>query len=368
MTDKIETEMSNPSSSFRVLYEQSGFPAFQQRMYESSEEARNCPRGDLRIVENLETGLVYNAAFRAEVMDYDEFYQNDQGASAIFHDHLEKVAAIVERSLGLEALVEVGCGKGAFLELLTARGADIIGFDPTYEGHDPRIRREYFTPETGISGKGIILRHVLEHIPDPVSFLFDIARANGGQGRIYIEVPCFEWICRNKAWYDIFHEHVNYFRLGDFHRIFGNVVESGHVFGGQYIYVVGDLSSLQVPKIDPEDRVPFPEDFATGLAAITPQSGLPRVIWGGASKGVIFALMCEKAGRPVEAVIDISPAKQGCFLPATGLRVNAPDEVLPTLPDGTSILVMNPNYLEEIRQLSGSRLNCVSIDQLPGIA
>ena len=224
------------SPNHRILYEQNDFPAFQNRMYPTRDDARTCPRADLRIVEDLETGLVYNAAFRPEIMNYDAFYQNDQSTSTIFQAHLNDVAGIVRRTLGLTSLVEVGCGKGMFLDLLTALGADIVGFDPTYEGSDPRIRREYFTQGIGIAGEGIILRHVLEHIPDPVSFLFDIAEANGNRGRIYIEVPCFDWICENHVWYDIFHEHVNYFRLGDFHRIFRSVVESGHVFGRACVY------------------------------------------------------------------------------------------------------------------------------------
>ena len=353
------------SPNHRILYEQNDFPAFQNRMYPTRDDARTCPRADLRIVEDLETGLVYNAAFRPEIMNYDAFYQNDQSTSTIFQAHLNDVAGIVRRTLGLTSLVEVGCGKGMFLDLRTALGADIVGFDPTYEGSDPRIRREYFTQGIGIAGEGIILRHVLEHIPDPVSFLFDIAEANGNRGRIYIEVPCFDWICENHVWYDIFHEHVNYFRLGDFHRIFRSVVESGHVFGGQYIYVVGDLASLRRPKIDQNDRVAFPADFSDGLASIGTLTPAPTIIWGGASKGVILALMCERAGRPVETVIDISPAKQGLFLAATGLQVRSPAEILPTLETGTPIYVVNSNYLDEVRAISQNRLTYITIDRAP---
>ena len=78
---------------------------------------------------------------------------------------------------------------------------------------------------------------------------------------IYIEVPCFNWICRNRAWFDIFYEHVNYFRLSDFPKIFGRMVASGNCFGAQYLYVVGDLSTLCQPTYDPENTVDFPPDF-----------------------------------------------------------------------------------------------------------
>lgn len=94
---------------------------------------------------------------------------------------------------------------------------DITGFDPTYEGHNDRIRKEYFSPGIIDRADGLVLRHVLEHVQQPVQFLKQIAEANGHAGRIYIEVPCFDWIREHNAWFDIFYEHVNYFRLDDFH-------------------------------------------------------------------------------------------------------------------------------------------------------
>ena len=92
-----------------------------------------------------------------------------------------------------------------------------------------------------------MLRHTLEHMRQPVDFLADVLRANGGRGDIYLEVPCFDWIRSHRAWFDIFYEHVNYFRLDDFHRMFGTVRESGHLFGGQYLYAIADLATLRAP-------------------------------------------------------------------------------------------------------------------------
>jgi SAM-dependent methyltransferase len=340
-------------TSQRELYTQGALPIFQNRMYDSVEAARNCPRGDMRLVEDMATGLVHNADFRPEVMDYDAHYQNEQGVSPLFRAHMDGVADLVERVMGRTGLVEVGCGKGTFLEMLLARGVEVVGYDPTYEGDNPIVRREYFTEELGITGDGLILRHVLEHIPDPVAFLQRLAAANGNRGLIYIEVPCLDWICQHRAWFDIFYEHVNYFRLTDFDRIFGRVVHSARAFGGQYLTVVADLSTLRVPKRDEADAVAFPADLVSRLTEESAADQGPVVVWGGASKGVIFSLLRERAGRPVDRVIDINPAKQGRYLPATGLRVQSPAEGLADLAPGSQIYVMNPNYLDEVRALAG---------------
>ncbi|WP_296643782.1 class I SAM-dependent methyltransferase [Roseinatronobacter sp.] len=345
----------------RLLYAQDALPVFQNRMYDSAAEGRDCPKGDMRLVEDLDTGLVRNAAFRAELVDYDAAYQNEQGVSPQFRAHMDAVADLVEDKMGRAGLIEVGCGKGTFLELLSARGAEVTGFDPTYEGDSPLVKREYFRPDLGMRGEGLILRHVLEHIPDPVAFLRQLAEANGGRGLIYIEVPCLDWICANKSWFDIFYEHVNYFRLSDFSRIFGRVVHADRAFGGQYLRVIADLSTLRTPRRDPADAVQFPDDITDRLPAQTEAGGEDDIVWGGASKGVIFSLLRERAGHPVGRVIDINPAKQGRYLAATGLRVMSPEEGLRDAAPGATILVMNPNYLDEIRQMTDNAFTYVGV-------
>ena len=339
--------------SHTELYSQEDFPIFQNRMYETAQEARDCPRGNIRIIQDATTGFVRNAAFDPSQMHYDSAYQNEQGLSSRFDSHLEDIAALVLELLGSDQLVEVGCGKGLFLEKLRRHGAEIIGFDPAYEGDDPSILREYFGEDLGIQGRGLILRHVLEHIDDPFAFLSRLAVANGNKGLVYIEVPCLDWILEHRAWFDFFYEHVNYFRLRDFRRMFGRTLHLGRSFNGQYLSVVGDLATLQRPELHPTEKVVMPERFLPDFTSPPADAGRQTVIWGGASKGVIFSLIRERMGAPVNRVIDVNPRKQDKYLPATGHRVEAPRTVLGDLPNGSEILVMNPNYLEEIREMGG---------------
>ena len=256
----------NAKGHVRVLYRQGQLPIFQNCMYATEAEAKACPKGDMELVEDQLSGLVYNAAFRPELMVYDANYQNEQALSSSFQEHLERVSQIVARWMGQNAIVEIGCGKGFFLEMLLAKGFDVIGFDPTYEGINQRVVKQHFAPGVGIGGKALVLRHVLEHIHNPVEFLLQLKKANGGSGRIYIEVPRLDWICKHRAWFDVFYEHVNYFRISDFYRIFGTVVESGSLFGGQYLFVVAELETLRAPRRDANDCVVFPHSFADAIA------------------------------------------------------------------------------------------------------
>lgn len=345
------------------LFRVKALPVFQNKMFTSEALARACPKGNVILVQDMETGLIFNAAFDASLLAYDADYQNEQACSRIFQRHLDDVKEIIQRHFFGKPLIEVGCGKGYFLEYLLKSGYQITGIDPAYEGVNPNVIKACFDVSLGLSAEGIVLRHVLEHMANPVEFLSAISKANGGKGQIYIEVPCFDWICRNRAWFDIFYEHVNYFRLADFHRMFGTVHESGHVFGGQYLYVVADLVSLRKPVLEKSDSISFPEDFLKDIGLLAASAkGKRNAIWGGASKGVIFALYMERAGVNIDLVIDINPAKQGKFLAGSGLRVSAPDEAMQLLQEGDDVFVMNSNYFQEIVEQSNNRFNYLKVD------
>lgn len=356
-------------STLKELYRAEQLPVFQNRMFHSEGDAQACAKGDVVLVQDLETGLIFNQEFRPELMQYDADYQNEQAVSSVFRAHLNDVATIIRKHLDRMSLIEVGCGKGYFLEHLTELGFEVTGLDPTYEGSNPNVIRANFTPEVGLSADGIILRHVLEHVRDPVGFLDHIAQSNGGRGRIYVEVPCFDWICAHRAWFDVFYEHVNYFRLSDFHRIFGTVHEAGHIFGGQYLYVVADLDTVRVPRQDAKEEFEFPDDFlatvgryAEMIRARADSEEHHTVIWGGASKGVIFALFMQRAGVEIDYVVDINPGKQGKYLAATGLRVSSPEEALSLMACASTIFVMNGNYLPEIRQMTDNKFDYLTVD------
>lgn len=347
-----------------ILYQQANFPILQNRVYDSKSEALNCTTGNLEIVQNYKSGLIYNDAFDPDLIVYDSNYNNEQSISQHFQKHLIQVADIIQRNIGINGLLEVGCGKGYFLEMLLSRGVDITGFDPTYDGDNSRIIKKYF--EAGIidtPAKGLILRHVLEHVQNPVSFLYDLKNANGGKGLIYIEVPCFDWICKKRNWFDIFYEHVNYFRLTDFERIFDNVIESGRFFGDQYLFVVADLSSLREPIINHVDTIKFPSDMLSDLNSIEQKkSEFPFTIWGGGSKGVIYSLLYQRSGINIDMAIDVNPAKQGKYMPVTGIRIYSPQEALKGLKPGTPIYVMNSNYLDEIKSMSNYMYNYIEVE------
>ena len=352
--------------NFRELYRAESLPVLQNRMYFTENDAKECVKGDVVLAQDMETGLIFNQAFNRELIRYDTDYQNEQAVSRLFLGHLNDVSRIIMRHFQNSTLIEVGCGKGFFLDYLQRLGFMVTGLDPTYEGVNPSVIKKCYTPGLDLRADGVVLRHVLEHIQDPVSFLANIRESNGGGGKIYIEAPCFDWICHHRAWFDIFYEHVNYFRISDFNRIFGNIYETGHLFGGQYLYVVADLASLREPIYDKECYFEFPKDFLSSVnyfaGRLSQKSDEISVVWGGSSKGVVFAIFMQRAGAMIEYIVDINPAKQGKYLPSTGLHVKQPEKLINKLKKSTNILVMNSNYLNEIKQQTNNRFNYIAVD------
>lgn len=339
------------SANVKILYKQSAVPLIQNKVYPTLEEAMQAACIDVTLAQSLDNGFVFSAFFDETIITYDGNYQNEQSNSLFFQHHLQDVINIMLANNLLEGkVVEVGCGKAFFLNLLLKRGVDITGFDPTYEGESPRVIKDFFSARySDIAADFLILRHTLEHIPNPFAFLKTLAAANNHKGKIYIEVPTFEWILRENAIEDIFYEHCNYFTLSSLQMLFTKSV-GGHFFNGQYIYVIADLADLKT-NIEKKVVQPFDIHFDKKLVEYKRMLGnLDAVaIWGAGAKGSTFLNLADKSRELAKVVIDINERKQYQYIGGTGHRIIPPSEI--ESESIKNIIVMNHNYLEEIRTM-----------------
>ena len=350
--DNFSTCATNNCS---LIVEQKQVPVFQNKVFPTRPEALQADKGKVELVQSDQSGFIFNRLFNPAIMNYDENYQNEQGNSAVFRDHLNHVLDLL-KSLGVanKKIVEIGSGKGAFFEMMLREGFDCTGYDPTYEGNNPRIIKDYFSSKyTGVNADVIIMRHTLEHIPQPFSFIHTIAQANDYQGFLFVEVPTFDWIAEKKSFWDVFYEHCNYFTENTLALMFGDAT-TGSLFGGQYIYLWADLSLLR-PTILPQ-KVQRP-DFS-GMQRNIDQSiefikSHPSIaVWGAGGKGSTYLNLIDPGRTLINYVIDINPAKQSRFIACTGHAIHSP-QILDTDPV-ENILVMNEIYLPEIRETVGN--------------
>lgn len=340
------------SNNVKIIYEQRPVPLIQNKVYSTKDLAVNAPCINVILAQSLDNGFVFSANFTDSIIDYDMHYQNEQSNSAFFRKHLQHVIEIMQVSDTLNGKVlEIGCGKAYFMDMLLDKGVDIIGFDPTYEGSSPKVVKDFFSDKySDIGAEFIILRHTLEHIASPFEFIKTIAATNKHKGKIYIEVPTFEWIMEQNAVEDIFYEHCNYFTLASLQMLFTKSI-GGHFFNGQYIYVIANLEdvkdTLEAGTVKPyevkfNDRIEEYDQLIDTLKNVS--------IWGAGAKGSTFLNLLDKQCTKVKNVIDINPKKQHQYIGGTGHYIIKPDEL--TNCDIKNIIVMNINYINEIKAVT----------------
>jgi hypothetical protein len=332
--------------------------------------ALDFPKGDLHLAVCERCGFIQNDSFDPDLVDYTAPYEESQANSATFLRFVdEELADLGERyNLTDRRLVEIGCGKGEWLaRACRSLGMSGLGIDPAFvpgrtKASDAElfeIRREFFDEQSQITGDLVACRHTLEHVSNPREFLtWLLDAADGGvPGIAYIEVPDTKRVLAEAAFWDVYYEHSAYFTAISLRNLVGAVGGSelrlAHGFGEQYLLLEARLGDL--PPASPQDPSSVAELARTfGLRAkheaeawlrAIDSVGADRVaLWAATSKTVAFLSAVD---RQVAAAVDINPAKHGSYLPGSGVAVHNP-EVLRDI-DPALVIVMNPNYRDEIK-------------------
>ena len=313
-------------------------------------------------------------------MSYDHNYNNDVMSSGYYLRHLEMMADRALSSVPEDQdirYLEVGCGEGDFLKLVCERSrgrvATAVGFDPSFSGSATLpggavIHRKMFTADQveALPRKFNVIcsRHTIEHIPDGRSFLGSLAAMMTAKGTLLIETPDADWILRNTAVQDFFYEHCSIhtpcsiMTLLQQHGLLG-VVE--RVYGDQYLWVTAHAASSAGNKAATSGSRKVDHDLGpnyvekrdemlrhwTSHMQRQAKKG-PVALWGAASKGVTFSLLINNGNEAlINCAIDLNEAKQGSFMPVTGVEILSPSQAKER--GVRSIVVMNPNYEDEIR-------------------
>lgn len=362
------------SGGLVAFYEIGGVPAQTCVLLDDAAEAAAYPTGDILLAYCTACGFIQNVRFDLALVDYSKPTEESQAFSPRFTEFASGLAdELVERHrLEGKSVLEIGCGKGEFLQLLAERGIGSgLGIDPGYlpnrdlgDGSALEFRREWYDgDDTHLTGDLVLTRHLMEHVPNVGEFFGWLAESAGHTpgATMFTEVPDTTRVLAEGAFWDVYHEHCSYFTLGSLARTIRGagmaVTDLRYGFDDQYLLATSMLDTDRGEVFSTEDTpaqiAQLAEQFAgTATATIARwQSAIDAVqavggsvaVWGGGSKAAAF--LTSVGARDVR-VVDINPHKQGKWLPGSAVEVLAPDVLAETRPD--LVIPMNPIYVEEI--------------------
>jgi SAM-dependent methyltransferase len=366
------------SNELTPIVRASNVPVQNTSLFHNETTARNVLKGELDIQFCERCGFLFNSAFDSGLSLYTKDYEETQGYSPTFQSFHKELADHLIKRYGLQdkRILELGCGKGEFLAILCDEGKNIgLGIDPAFriDRHpDPgnaalNFKSNYYRKGDDISGFDLVCcKMTLEHIPNVHEFLSDIANGLGDKKvKLFFQIPDLQRILEDGAFWDIYYEHCSYFTRESLEYLFQSVGfkvdEIWSDFNDQYLMISADWAGTAYEiAVPPEysnspaarlgifkkrlsgfqrDWLRFFKDFK--------QSGGTAVLWGGGSKAVAF-LSFLNGPDSVVAVVDVNPNKQGTYLAGQGLPILAPYDLIELKPD--VVIIMNPIYLEEIRE------------------
>lgn len=376
------------SQRLERFYSVQNVPANSCLLFDSPQEAIDCPKGNIGLTYCRDCDFVFNADFDMRQMEYSGRYEETQGFSQVFSRfHTQLASDMIERhDLHDCEVMEVGCGKGEFLVLLSQLGGNRgVGVDPSalperLEGVEGAERvtliPEYFEPEHCETEPDFLCcKMTLEHIIDTSTFISTIRNGlSVAKGTVvFFQVPEAHRILAECAFEDIYHEHCSYFTDYSLSRLFEScgftVTRTAHEYGDQYLTIEAvaadgpiaadkdaDRGGLAALVDSFPQRVKEVQDRWRSLVAEANTQGQKVVLWGSGSKAVSF-LTTLGIGDQVECVTDVNPNRHNYFMPGTGHKIVPPSELAAIRPD--LVIAMNRIYRDEIQaELDRTGVDC----------
>ncbi len=253
--------------------------------------------------------------------------------------------------------IEVGCGQGEFLSVLSEFPVMAYGVEHKHELVQ-KARNIGLCVEEGFLDNrqqrlengpfdAFLSFNFLEHQPDPNGMLQGICQNLTAEGMGLITVPSLEYILEHNGYYELIRDHLAYYTFDTLRFVLQKngfeVLEQEIVNRDTLSMIVRKKQRIDVEKIKASYQSVCQElnQYTDSLK----KAGKRVAIWGASHQGFTLAATAGLAGQ-VEYMIDSAPFKQNRFAPASHIPIISPEEAQNRPTD--AIIIMAPGYTKEI--------------------
>ena len=292
----------------------------------------------------------------------------------------------------LRQVIEIASNDGYLLQYFVEKGIPVLGIEPATNVAKAAIRKgiptlvKFFGEATACElvaeGKYadlLVGNNVLAHVPDLNGFVRGIKMLLHPRGVTTLEFPHLMRLMAEHQFDTIYHEHLSYFSLITIEKVF--------IKHGLVVFDVEELpthgGSLRIYARHEEDTSKPIGQRVKDLIAIEQAAGLTQlghylsfaekvketkskfldfliaakgegksiVAYGAPAKGNTLLNYCGVRSDFIDYTVDVSPHKQGHFLPGTHIPICNPCRIRETKPD--YLLILPWNLKDEIMEQMG---------------
>lgn len=322
--------------------------------------------------------------------EYYHSYQYVASKSPFIRRYMQALVSHCQHTLGMrrgDKVIEVGAADGYLLSLFGEGGAGTLGFEAAgnlcqlaAENGVPVINALFtresldLIPAEFKTAQFLVLLHTFDHLYEPAPFLDTVREVlDPERGVLVLEVHDLSDIYAKRETALFGHEHATYLHYGSMKRLMErhglrivdfNFIPKEMCRGssmliaatpmGSEVVAAQDLGRFEDRKLDDLSTfMSFQASVSRSFENLRRYIELGRLAgrryagYGGWGRGVTTLAMAKLTDRHLEFVVDGNRNLEGCFTPATGLRITGPSSVSRDVVD--EVIVFNYAYMSEIK-------------------
>ena len=331
-----------------------------------------------------------------EHKEHNEIFGSDyvyfSSVSKPWLEHCKKYADFIIPNLNLNnksQVIEIASNDGYLLQYFQEKGIPVLGIEPSSSTAKVAIKKGITTIEkffgielaekivkSGTKADLLIGNNVLAHVPNLYDFVGGLEKILGDEGVLTMEFPHLKNIVEQNQFDTIYQEHYSYFsfnvvkKILNFHELELFDVEEIPTHGGSLRIYAKHLKD-NTKKISERVNLLEKKEIDSGMMSLEyykgfalqvnkvkydllkflieqKENGKSSVGYGAAAKGNTLLNYCGIRKDLLNYVADLTPFKQGKYLPQSHIPVVGEEKLKETKPD--NILILPWNFKDSIKK------------------